>query len=53
MNRAVGIMGAMIGGWVGWWLGRNIGLMTGFLLGVFGSGVGYYMLRRLPRDYME
>jgi hypothetical protein len=46
-------LGASIIGSLGGWLGFQIGPMTGYMVGVVATGLGFYLTRRFVREYLE
>ena len=52
MQKLMDLVGMTVGGWLGWQLGMVIGFFTAFLLGVVGTGVGMFAVRRATRRLM-
>ncbi|HEX2723766.1 MAG TPA: hypothetical protein VHM24_12695 [Gemmatimonadaceae bacterium] len=51
VTRFYVLIGTTIGSYSGWWLGARFGLMTAFILGVIGTGIGFYFGRRIAQHY--
>ena len=51
MTRLYTLVGTALGSYAGWWLGAQVGLMTAFLLGIVGTGAGFYFGRRIAQHY--
>jgi hypothetical protein len=49
VKRLLDLIGMSIGGWLGWTVGAAISFFTAFLVGIVGTGVGLYAVRRLTR----
>ena len=47
MKRLVDFMGMSVGGWLGWTMGATVSYFTAFIVGVVGTGLGLYAVRRL------
>ena len=47
MKRILDIAGMSIGGWLGWAIGAPISVFTAFIVGVVGTGVGLWAVRRV------
>ncbi len=47
MKRMVDLLGMTVGGWLGWALGAPLGIFSAFMVGMVGTGVGLYAVRRL------
>ena len=51
MTRLYTLVGTTIGSYAGWWFGAQFGLMTAFMLGIIGTGAGFYFARRIAQYY--
>lgn len=40
-----------IGGWLGWTVGAAISFFIAFVVGMIGTGLGLYAVRRLARSW--
>jgi hypothetical protein len=47
VKRILDIAGMSIGGWLGWAIGAPISVFTAFIVGVVGTGVGLWAVRRV------
>jgi len=47
MKRLLDLIGMSLGGWLGWTAGAAISFFTAFVVGIVGTGVGLYVVRRL------
>ena len=45
------LIGTTVGSYAGWYLGSPAGLMVAFVLGMVGTGVGFYFGRKVARHY--
>ena len=53
MSKLLGWVGATAGGAFGWWVVSRQGLFTAFTLSTVGSGVGWYLGRRLADRLLD
>lgn len=51
MTRLYTLIGTAVGSYAGWWLGAQVGLMMAFVLGIVGTGAGFYFGRRIAQHY--
>ena len=51
MTRFYGFVGSAVGSYAGWWLGAPLGLMTAFVVGMVGTGAGFYFGRKIAQHY--
>ena len=49
MKKILDLVGMTIGGWLGWTLGAAMGFFGAFVVGMVGTGVGLYAVRRLTK----
>jgi hypothetical protein len=49
MRRLLDLIGMTVGGWIGWTAGAMVSLFTAFIVGMVGTGVGLYAVRRLTK----
>jgi len=47
LKRLVDFIGMSVGGWLGWTMGAPVSYFTAFIVGVVGTGLGLYAVRRL------
>ncbi len=52
-TKLISMLGAAVFGSLGGWMGARLGLMTGFFASMVGTAFGFYVGRRLVRDYLE
>jgi phosphate/sulfate permease len=52
MKRLVDLIGMSVGGWLGWTAGVPVSYFTAFIVGVVGTGLGLYAVRRLTRGLL-
>ena len=52
-TKLLSMFGATILGSLCGWMGSRVGIMTGYFAGTVGMGLGFYLARRLGRDYLE
>ena len=49
MRRLLDLIGMTVGGWIGWAIGAMVSFFTAFIVGMIGTGIGLYAVRRLTR----
>jgi hypothetical protein len=47
MTRLLAFLGATSGSALGWWAGARVGVMSAFMISMLGTGVGFYLGRKL------
>jgi hypothetical protein len=52
MNKMIGFVAATVGSYAGWALGARYGIMTAFMLSMVGTGLGFYVGRRLVTEML-
>jgi positive regulator of sigma E activity len=52
MRRLLDLVGMTAGGWLGWMVGAWISLFTAFVVSVVGTGVGFYLARRVTKHLL-
>ncbi|MFH1764496.1 MAG: hypothetical protein ABIF09_09920 [Gemmatimonadota bacterium] len=52
MRRLLDLVGMTAGGWLGWMVGAWISLFTAFVVSVVGTGVGFYLERRVTKQLL-
>jgi hypothetical protein len=52
MRRLLDLVGMTAGGWLGWMVGAWISLFTAFVVSVVGTGVGFYLARRVTKQLL-
>jgi hypothetical protein len=53
VSKLLGWVGATAGGALGWWAVSRQGLFTAFTVSTVGSGVGWYLGRRLADRLLD
>jgi hypothetical protein len=51
MTRLYTLIGTTIGSYAGWYLGSALGLISAFMLGMVGTGIGFYFGRKVAQHY--
>jgi hypothetical protein len=51
MTRLYTLIGTTIGSYAGWYLGSGLGLISAFMLGMVGTGIGFYFGRKVAQHY--
>jgi hypothetical protein len=51
MTRLYTLIGTTLGSYAGWYLGSPLGLVAAFMLGMVGTGMGFYFGRKVARHY--
>jgi hypothetical protein len=46
------LLGSTLGSGLGWWAGSPMGIFGSVTLSAVGSGVGFYIARRLWNEYL-
>jgi hypothetical protein len=49
VKRLLDLIGMTVGGWLGWTAGALVSVFTAFIVGMVGTGLGLYAVRRLTK----
>lgn len=49
MRGILNLVGMTVGGWVGWQLGALVSIFTAFVVGMLGTGLGFYAAQRVTK----
>jgi hypothetical protein len=52
VRRILDFVGMTIGGWLGWYAGAPVSIFTAFILGMVGTGVGLFAVRRFTKGML-
>ena len=51
MSKLLAFIGMTAGGWLGWSIGGRFSMTTAFILSIFGTAIGLYVVRRVEADH--